>query len=691
MDDALIEGIRELLAVDPSLGYRSLHTRLKADARFKDISLKKVQVALKHARDTQDALATNGAGSVEEDASSKPCKSAGLGRKHVEKLAGALFAVQLPCAKEKDAILKELLAIDHNFEDSLIPILRRLGRADARGIPYLQVVCPPDGKEGWHDDMFQLEYARRFIKDKLPYEGRLPKLFEPVSSMDAFFNEMGRRSGIHAGSTRDEADAVLQKALRNLPKTPTSFPAGDLAELETEALIDFILSTYEAGAERTEVKKQLDILNAGLSAQAFKRELVKFATVARKDMLSRMKVLDSLQQKHDSGGQKSDWDTAAGIPLDGNSVPASVNPPCLEIWSGALEPAFQAQFSLKEGFEFQHMDKKEPMDPNLELRTILLALATLTDKGKRKALFVNSNDNSTGIILHVVEARSVEERPLLEVEWLFSTWESVRSEPHVKAMGAFCSECEGSSISVQRSTVHVCAQLLKLNYDKLDSGYTSMRERSVKKPIQISVLSPIEKKSRSTKTCGYCGACPVKAQHCKNCGETYCNIECQRAHWAVHRQACKKMKNAPSDCAEINLTILTPMAAMFAQVGAQQGYSSVNINVNESRVRGRQNFETVERSYQVPVQLRGQTVVVKMQVAMNAPLTGSARIYDKSREFDCFADPSNCSRFEELARTVVSKGEAGGLKAYFRAWLPQTSDGVVKIAFTDGPLPSERW
>eukprot|EP00971_Amphidinium_carterae_P293035 5818151-Amphidinium_carterae.1 len=47
MDAALKARLRELLQADPSLGYRTLHERLKVDSDFQEVSLKKVQTVVK--------------------------------------------------------------------------------------------------------------------------------------------------------------------------------------------------------------------------------------------------------------------------------------------------------------------------------------------------------------------------------------------------------------------------------------------------------------------------------------------------------------------------------------------------------------------------------------------------------------------------------------------------------------------
>ena len=46
MEEALITRLRQLLAEDSSLGFRSLHAKLKEEPGFQDVALKKVQTAL---------------------------------------------------------------------------------------------------------------------------------------------------------------------------------------------------------------------------------------------------------------------------------------------------------------------------------------------------------------------------------------------------------------------------------------------------------------------------------------------------------------------------------------------------------------------------------------------------------------------------------------------------------------------
>eukprot|EP00928_Gymnodinium_smaydae_P079839 TRINITY_DN63674_c0_g1_i1.p1 TRINITY_DN63674_c0_g1~~TRINITY_DN63674_c0_g1_i1.p1 ORF type:complete len:229 (-),score=64.46 TRINITY_DN63674_c0_g1_i1:350-1036(-) len=57
MDEALTSRIRELVAADPNLGYRALHTRLKEEEEFKEVGLKKVQTALQQVRAAEEGAA----------------------------------------------------------------------------------------------------------------------------------------------------------------------------------------------------------------------------------------------------------------------------------------------------------------------------------------------------------------------------------------------------------------------------------------------------------------------------------------------------------------------------------------------------------------------------------------------------------------------------------------------------------
>ncbi|CAE8621894.1 unnamed protein product [Polarella glacialis] len=56
-DHALVCRLRTLIAVEPGLGYRALHARLKEDPEFPNVGLKRVQSALQQAREVQDDLA----------------------------------------------------------------------------------------------------------------------------------------------------------------------------------------------------------------------------------------------------------------------------------------------------------------------------------------------------------------------------------------------------------------------------------------------------------------------------------------------------------------------------------------------------------------------------------------------------------------------------------------------------------
>lgn len=59
---------------------------------------------------------------------------------------------------------------------------------------------------------------------------------------------------------------------------------------------------------------------------------------------------------------------------------------------------------------------------------------------------------------------------------------------------------------------------------------------------RISMLKNFTKKMNSSyeKQCTYCGAGSKDAKRCSRCQcAIYCNVECQKAHWKVHKHFCK--------------------------------------------------------------------------------------------------------------------------------------------------------
>ena len=54
-------------------------------------------------------------------------------------------------------------------------------------------------------------------------------------------------------------------------------------------------------------------------------------------------------------------------------------------------------------------------------------------------------------------------------------------------------------------------------------------------------LSPGAARRKQGRSCARCGEAPEKLQRCKACKVVYyCNAECQRLHWKVHKTECKK-------------------------------------------------------------------------------------------------------------------------------------------------------
>jgi hypothetical protein len=80
----------------------------------------------------------------------------------------------------------------------------------------------------------------------------------------------------------------------------------------------------------------------------------------------------------------------------------------------------------------------------------------------------------------------------------------------------------------------ICAHL------KLPKGSIEVTEGNAKPKHEGVVLGAI---GAVRKTCGGCATSEAK----KRCGacqmQFYCSVECQRAHWKVHKKTCPKIFN----------------------------------------------------------------------------------------------------------------------------------------------------
>ena len=111
-----------------------------------------------------------------------------------------------------------------------------------------------------------------------------------------------------------------------------------------------------------------------------------------------------------------------------------------------------------------------------------------------------------------------------------------------------------SSGSISRTTRDV--EILKrytelIRQVKFNTTLSSERREELRQEI-----STLESKALSPEECGFChkhDGDGCKLLHCARCKiQAYCNRECQRQHWSVHKPSCRKVKVAQlQDTAEM--------------------------------------------------------------------------------------------------------------------------------------------
>ena len=70
---------------------------------------------------------------------------------------------------------------------------------------------------------------------------------------------------------------------------------------------------------------------------------------------------------------------------------------------------------------------------------------------------------------------------------------------------------------------------------------TAVSPEMVVDPPPVKQASPGSARRKTGRSCARCDAAPEKLQRCKACKVVYyCNAECQRLHWKVHKAECKK-------------------------------------------------------------------------------------------------------------------------------------------------------
>jgi hypothetical protein len=382
-------------------------------------------------------------------------------------------------------------------------------------------------------------------------------------------------------------------------------------------------------------------------------------------------------------------------------VPAALDPRKLRPWKESLDKAFSRQFPLSEvlGLPFEI-----PSDPNQEVRAVLARIAGSANPNSPEhcRLFVIQSLAPKTSVLIVTQRVLAEDddTPVIECLWYHNTLAALEADdglrsrffdatrilqaPDVGGVVAGEVECTAGGVELLRI-------LLSKNRARLDPDYVKSREALLHQDINCSVLSPIPSVLPKVQKCARCGVVAEKLKRCGQClAVTYCGADCQKIHWkAAHKAECQAAP--PKDCAEVAIS-RTGMEYEDLGIDIPPEWANKLISLNRSGV-GNNNetllAESTDSPGQVPSHLLGAQLIVKVQVPMTALSGAPCVVYDKKREIQITLSPNNCHQHREICQAISQHG-VYGLKAYYRAWIPATADGNMKIAYRS-PLPAQEW
>ena len=250
-----------------------------------------------------------------------------------------------------------------------------------------------------------------------------------------------------------------------------------------------------------------------------------------------------------------------------------------------------------------------------------------------------------------------------------------------------------TGFTVPEKELALFSELIETNRKRLTPEYVSARESGVAAGVVCSVLCPIEATRPNEHRCAACGVVPVKPQWCSGCHkEAYCNKECQKQRWkGGHKTECAK--KLPTVMALVDLTKQDALSAEFPDFSSRlMPVSGSNVAVG-SRPSAKKDGKkgkggaNGKKGGVFPEHALGTDTVVKVQCGMH--ISSPCLVYDKTRAWELTIDGNNCtSGFEDLFHTIRTQGVIGR-NGYFRAWIPKTNDGVLKISIDI--LPALPW
>ena len=239
--------------------------------------------------------------------------------------------------------------------------------------------------------------------------------------------------------------------------------------------------------------------------------------------------------------------------------------------------------------------------------------------------------------------------------------------------------------------------LLDGNRKRLNPAFVERLSRDLVDGWSISILQPITKEAEKVpaviEACGKCGKQGVEDSGssttlltCARCKvQKYCSKECQLADWKQHKKICKAPEKEPS--ADIIVVDVQKSLQFGEAMGWPAGMPMTMASMNMDASLG--DMKAPGDSKEAGP-LPDKIFIVKVQVPPSG--FGSSPMgmmcYNERRNIQCQIHTQSCRDAERLDRIVRSGTIAGGMKAYFNAYL--SADGKLNIV-AHKPLPLQRW
>lgn len=412
--------------------------------------------------------------------------------------------------------------------------------------------------------------------------------------------------------------------------------------------------------------------------------------------------------------------------------PRGLDPSTLPAWprdlspvsgsKGHLELAFQQAFSMQEMFQSHAGGKPTPeSNPLYHVKESLLCIAQRCDERFRDKLpvprFALQDEAQTEVIfIDVIDVRIVDEdrsrmtdspgTPLFIVRWAYYTAGSMRTfidgiqasmkmkldADRASGFSKKKAEKAGSqNMPSHPAEIALAKCVLETNGKRLDPTFVQKASEGLVEGWRVSCFQPItkeaEKKPETAKEiCAKCGEAGGSRTllTCARCKvQKYCSKECQVADWKAHKKCCKAPeKEAAAEIINVDLSV-----NLYAARGMPDMHMSVMSNQQSmSRAFSSSNARPIIAAAEGSLPPADKMFIVKIQV----PLVPGDDLmcYNEKRDIQTQIGAENCRGLRRLDQVIRSGNVAGGMKAYFHAYISIANELHV---LAHKPLPLQPW